>query len=151
MGVYKVCAINISSIVCIRTGSLLEYEHVTPMKAHSPVKIEHLVMCLATMAYVYPACAIFSTGSNSDRFQILQSCTLLLQLPILMPSCCCVHRSRLEANCGMVPALFSNSRIQTWNYESEEWYLFSREPDVASCPGSSLSHFSAWGGVWVRG
>ena len=47
-------------------------------------------MCLVTMAYVYTACTgcvtIFSTGSNSDWFQILQSYTLLLQPPVLMRS-----------------------------------------------------------------
>ena len=99
---------------------------------------------------VYAACAIFNTGSNSDQFRILQSCTLLLQMPVLMRSCCCVHQSRLEADSGMVPALFSDSRIQTWNFESEEWYLFSREPDVASYPGSSLSHFGEESGYKAK-
>ena len=44
----------------------LEKECVTPIEAHSPVKIielhvlkiEHPVTCLATMSYVYAACTI---------------------------------------------------------------------------------------------
>ena len=61
----------------------LEKECVTPIEAHSPVKIielhvlkiEHPVTCLATMAYVYVACTIrvtiFSTGGNSHSYSSL--------------------------------------------------------------------------------
>ena len=46
------------------------------------LKIEHLVTWLATVAYIYTACAvhvtIFSLAVSSDQFQILQSYMLLL-------------------------------------------------------------------------
>ena len=45
-------------------------------------------MCLVTVTYVYATCTvcgtIFSTGSNSNWFQILQSYMLLLQPPVLI-------------------------------------------------------------------
>ena len=59
---------------------------VTPIEACSLVKIilkmERVVTCLATMAYVYAACTVrllfLVLLVNSDRFQILWSYTLLL-------------------------------------------------------------------------
>ena len=74
----------------------LELECVTPIEAHgrdywTVLKIEHLVMCLATMGYVYTACpvhvTIFNTGENFKRFQVLWSYTLLLRSPVLMCPC----------------------------------------------------------------
>ena len=66
----------------------------------------------------------------SDRFQILQSCTLLLQLPVLTHSWCYVHWSRLGANSGMCQPRSQAPEYKHGYYESKEWYLFSCEHDV---------------------
>ena len=68
---------------------------VTPIEACSPVKIielllkiEHLVMCLATMAYAYPACpvcvTIFSTGSKFRPVSELHALTLAARSYVLL-------------------------------------------------------------------
>ena len=53
------------------------------------IKIEHLVTCLATMAYVYTECAvrvtIFSTGS---KFQLVSNFTELHALTLAACSYC---------------------------------------------------------------
>ena len=71
---------------------------VTPIEAHSPVKIiepvEHPVTCLAKVVYMLMrSCAacylLFVQSVRSDQFQILQSYTLILMSPTHM--CSCLH------------------------------------------------------------
>ena len=57
------------------------------------LKIEHPVMCLATMGYVYVQLRIhvttFSTGGKFRPVSNLLSYMLLLKPPVLMRSCTC--------------------------------------------------------------
>ena len=65
----------------------LEQECITPIEARTPVKIikiEHMITCLATMAYVYAAACtipvtIFSAGS---KFQLVSNFTELHTLTV---------------------------------------------------------------------
>ena len=119
----------------------LEKECVTPIEAHSLVKIielhvlklEHPVTCLATMGYVYAACTIhvtiFSTGGNSRSYSSLPFIYTLIstdsqQMFALLASIGNLHLRpglipRPHAYMGMMLILGYNTSIASLHFDAK--------------------------------